>query len=268
MILALVVFVFVYYLSKLITKGVDLALSRSITNRALASFIGIFVNISINLLGFIIAINILNLDKAVTSILAGIGILGFALGFALQDMTANLIAGIALVINDKYPFKVGDYIKTNDIEGDVLNIDLRSTSLKTNMGQHVIIPNKQIYENPITNFSSLKKRRIDIEVGVSYGEDLEKVEQVTLACLKEIPFLSKKEELQFYFEKFSDSSIDYRLIVWVTFNNKMEHFKARHYVIKAIKQAYNDNAITIPFPIRTLDFGIKGGVQLSQELTR
>lgn len=266
--LALIVFTITYYLAKYITKGAQIAFSRSIQNRALANFLSVSIKIGINLLGLIVAINILNLDKAVTSILAGIGILGFALGFALQDMTANLVSGIALVVKDDYPFKVGDFIGTGAIEGEVMNIDLRSTSLKTISGQHVIVPNKQIYENSITNYSSLKMRRVDLNVGISYGEDLERVQQVTMEALKEIPFKVKNEPIQFYWEEFGDSSINFRLIVWVKFNNNMEHYKAKHYMVTEIKKAYAGTEITIPFPIRTLDFGIKGGVQLHEELAK
>lgn len=266
LLLALIVFFILHYVAKFVSKGAAIAFNRSIDNLALANFLTILIKISINLLGFIVAINIMNLDKAVTSILAGIGILGFALGFALQDMTANLVAGIALVIKDDYPFRVGDFIRTADMEGEVINIDLRSTSLKTIQGQHVIIPNKQIYENPIINYSSLRKRRVDLEVGVSYGEDLERVKRIVLESLTDIPHLVKSEEPQLYFEKFDNSSINFRLIVWVVFNNRMEHFKARDYLVIQIKKAFDVNGITIPFPIRTLDFGIKGGTQLKEQL--
>lgn len=268
LLLALIVLLITYYSAKFISKGTKLAFSRSIQNRALGNFLTVLIHISINILGLIVAINILNLDKAVTSILAGIGILGFALGFALQDMTANLVSGIALVVKDDYPFKVGDFIATGSTEGEVLNIDLRSTSLKTISGQHVIVPNKQIYENPITNYSSLRVRRVDLKVGISYGEDLARVEEITMAALKEIPFKVKHEPIQFYFEEFGDSSINFRLIVWVSFNNNMEHYKAKHYMVTQIKKAFNGADITIPFPIRTLDFGIKGGVQLHEELAK
>jgi small conductance mechanosensitive channel len=268
MIVAIIVFYLLHNLAKLVASGADLAFKKSLTNKALANFVTVFIKIFINLLGFILAINIMNLDKVVTSVLAGIGILGFALGFALQDMSANLIAGIALVANNEYPFKVGDFISTNGIEGEVLTIDLRSTVLRTIQGQYVIVPNKQIYENPISNFTTLGIRRIDLDVGISYGEDLERVEKITLDTVKNTPYLltSIDEPIRFFFTEFADSAITYRLTVWVSFNNNAEHLRARHHIIKAIKKAYDTNGITIPFPIRTLDFGIKGGSQLKQQL--
>jgi small conductance mechanosensitive channel len=132
----------------------------------------------------------------------------------------------------------------------------------------VIVPNKQIYENPISNFTTLGRRRLDLDVGVSYGEDLERIEKITLGALKNIPYLLSaiEEPIRFFFTDFADSAITYRLTVWVSFDNNVEHFRARHYIVKSIKKAYDENGITIPFPIRTLDFGIKGGSQLKQQL--
>lgn len=262
--LALLIFAFFGYLAKVISKGSELAFQRTIKNLALAKFLTVVIKFSTVLLGFIVAINILNLDKAVTSILAGIGILGFALGFALQDMTANLVSGIALVVKDDYPFKVGDFIRSGDYQGDVIGIDLRSTSLKTLDGQHVIIPNKQIYENPITNYSSLGTRRVDLAVGVSYADNLENVEKVVKNAIKDTPNLDKSKEPVVFFEEFADSSINFKVFLWVHFKDKVEHLVARDYMIKAIHKAFGDKDITIPFPIRTMDFGIKGGEKLSE----
>ena len=139
------------------------------------------------------ALSILQLDKAVTSILAGAGIVGLALAFAFQDIAANFISGI--FISFRRPLHIGDIVKVKDYMGKVEEINLRDTVLRTFKGQLVIIPNKDVFQNPIENYTLLGKRRFDLAIGVSYGDDLEKVKTVTLNAVKGIPELSGKMKL-------------------------------------------------------------------------
>jgi len=118
-------------------------------------------------------LSILKLNTAVTSILAGAGIIGLALAFAFQDIAANFISGI--FISFRRPLRVGDIVKVKDYMGKVEEINLRDTILRTFQGQTVIIPNKEVFQNPIENFSRLGKRRIDLWIGVSYGKTWRKL---------------------------------------------------------------------------------------------
>jgi small conductance mechanosensitive channel len=214
--------------------------------------------------GFIVALQVLNLDKAATTFLAGAGIIGLALGFAFQDLSANFIAGVALAI--RRPMRVGDLIDTNDIFGTVRNVHLRTTTMHTPEGQVVVIPNRKIFENALTNYSTLGRRRIDLEVGVSYGDDLDKVRQVTLEAVTGLDRLADTQ-VELFFEEFGDSSINFVVRFWVAFARQPDYLAARSAAVMAIKAAYDANDITIPFPIRTLDFGIVGGEKLDERLT-
>jgi small conductance mechanosensitive channel len=207
----------------------------------------------------------MHLDKAVTSLLAGVGIAGVALGFAFQDITANLLSGVALVINKDYPFKVKDIIETNDFIGYVEEISLRSTTISTFQGQTVIIPNRVIYENPLVNYSFTQKRRVDLEIGVSYGDDLKKVVDITMQAIQDID-RDKSKVVEVFYKEFGSSSINLELRFWVPFKDPNQYLEARHQAIIAVKEAFDANNITIPFPIRTLDFGIKGGKTLENML--
>lgn len=207
-------------------------------------------------------LSILKLDKAVTSILAGAGIAGLALAFAFQDIAANFISGI--FISFRRPLHVGDIVKLKDYIGKVEEINLRDTVLRTFQGQMVIIPNKEVFQNPIENFSLLGKRRIDLSVGVSYGEDLEKVKQVTLEAVKDIEGLSHEDETTMFYQEFGDSSINFLIRLWMKSPEQPVYLSVGSEAIMRIKKAFNKNNITIPFPIRTLDFGIKGGVPLNE----
>ena len=258
-ILVLLLFVFT---AKLIRNLAGNILNRVSHNTAINKLIASVIYISIIAIGCFVALGILNLDKTVTSLLAGAGILGLAIGFAFQDTFANFISGV--IIATRRPFKIGDLIETNDYFGTVHQMTLRSTHLFSVQGQLVIIPNKSVLQNPIKNFSYLGLRRIDLSVGVSYGDDLEKVKQVTLDAINKLDYLDKQKPVDLYYTEFGDSSINFTIRYWIKFNLQKDFLVAQSEGIMNIKKAYDENDITIPFPIRTLDFGIKGGEKLNE----
>jgi small conductance mechanosensitive channel len=213
-----------------------------------------------------IALSVLHLDKAVTSILAGAGIAGIALAFAFQDIAANFMAGILLSI--RRPLKIGDLVKSNDVMGKVITINMRDTIIQTFQGQMVIVPNKDIFQNSLENFTRTGKRRIDLSVGVSYGDDLEKVRQITLQAVKAVSVLDAIEPPKLFYEEFADSSINFTLQFWITSTEQPIYLQGRSEAIMLIKKAFDENNISIPYPIRTLDFGIKGGENLAEALKK
>lgn len=265
-ILALITMILIYYLAKKFQAGVKNLLQRVIDNQALVNFLGGLTRIGIILLGTLIAIKILNLDEVVFSVLAGVGIAGLAIGFAFQDIAANFIAGMALVFRKDYPFRVGDIVETNNQMGIVKEISLRDTFIQTFQGQAVFIPNKLIFENSVINYSLLGKRRVDLGVGISYGDDLDKVKAVTIDAIKGIGQRIKEENIELFYNQFGDSSINFYIRFWIPFVKQTDFLKAQSDAIILIKKAYDQSEITIPFPIRTLDFGIKGGEKLDQML--
>jgi small conductance mechanosensitive channel len=209
-----------------------------------------------------IALSILNLDKAVTSLLAGAGIIGLALAFAFQDIATNFMSGIFISL--RKPIHVGDLVKIDGYQGRVKKVNLRDTVIQTVQGELVIIPNKIVFQNPIENFTLLGKRRFDLEVGVSYGEDLEQVKMVALNAVKDIEHLSDEHELSFFYTEFGGSSINFVIRMWVDTAEQAIYKQVGSDAIIRIKNAFDKHNISIPFPIRTIDFGIKGGTTLSE----
>jgi small conductance mechanosensitive channel len=211
-------------------------------------------------------LSILKLDKAVTSILAGAGIVGLALAFAFQDLAANFISGILISI--RRPLSVGDVVKLSGFMGKVEVINLRDTIIRDFNGQQIIIPNKDVFQNPIENYSSSGKRRLDVGVGISYGDDLDKVRTVAVTALEKVSGRSMSDDIQLFFRDFGSSSIDFEVRIWLNSPEQSVYTLARSETIEFIKKAFDENDITIPFPIRTLDFGIKGGEKLSERNVR
>lgn len=171
------------------------------------------------------------------------------------------MSGMLIII--RKPLRIGDVVKIKDYMGKVHAINLRDTVVLTFQGQMVIIPNKDVLQNPIENFSLLGKRRMDLTVGVSYGEDLQKVKDITMNACAGIEGLSAEDATTFFYQEFADSSINFTIRLWAATPNQPDYLRVRSEAITRIKKAYDDAGIMIPFPVRTLDFGIKGGQPLS-----
>ncbi len=257
--LILILFYLLARFIRIISKRVLNRISERASINNLISSILFIVTLSI---GLIISLNVLHLQQTVTSLLAGAGIVGLAIGFAFQDISANFIAGVIMAF--KQPIKVGDIISTGGYTGIVEEIDMRVTIIKTFQGLHVLIPNKDVFQTPVTNYTKTFERRIDLEVGISYGEDLERVRKITIEAVENMPYLLEGQDVNLYYKEFGDSSINFVIMIWVHYPNEPGFLKARSELIIAIKKAFDKNGITIPFPIRTLDFGIKGGEKLSE----
>ena len=214
--------------------------------------------------GVFLALGVLELDRTVTSLLAGLGILGLALGFAFQDIAENFIAGILMAI--RRPFTDGDLIETNDFFGRVEDIDLRVTHLRTLEGQLVRIPNGNVFGNPITNYSQAKGRRMDLRCGVSYGDDLEHARSVALAAMEDVEGRDTSREPEVFFEEFGGSSINFVIRVWLEDTEQRSFLASRSDAVVRLKKAFDENDVGIPFPITTLDFSDVGGRSIDAPL--
>jgi small conductance mechanosensitive channel len=237
--------------ARLVRQLTTKLLARFVPGGSLQRLIGTTVHLAIVLVGFFTALSVLHLDKTVTSLLAGAGILGLALGFAFQDIASNFIAGI--ILSFRRPAQPGDLIETNGFQGVVQEINLRSTLLRLPTGQVVYIPNKKVFENSITNYSQLGLRRVDVAVGVSYGDDLEVAYQLAVGAVEALDLHRPDHPVQVFFREFGDSSINLDVQFWIEFGDQTDYLAARSAAILEIKRAFDDGGITIPFPIRTLD---------------
>ena len=264
--LAVIVVVLFWLLAKGGRAGVFRGLSRASQNRAVNRLIASSVYLALLGAGLFFALGILNLDKTVTSLLAGAGILGLALAFAFQDAAENMVSGVTISITQ--PFRVGDLIETNGFLGTVELISLRSTSVRRPEGQLVLIPNSTVFKNPLINYTETSDRRVDLEVGVSYADDLEKAKRVAIGALDGLEGRNETREVELFYTGFGGSSIDFVVRFWLKDAYQGSYMAARSAAIQRIKVAFDREGVTIPFPIRTLDFGIEGGKTLEEMLAR
>ena len=258
--LAALIFTLGLFLSRGLKRLAKRLISKISGQKSLNNLFSSFIHVLGICVTIFATLSILKLEKAVASLLAGAGIFGLALAFAFQDIFANFVSGIFITL--RKPIRIGDVVKLHDYMGKIEDINLRDTVVMTFQGQQVIIPNKDVFQNPIENYSLLGKRRLDLVVGVSYGDDLEKVKSVVLEAVQPIS-VRTDDEITFFYDEFSDSSINFEVRIWINSPEQPIWLQGRSEAIMYIKKAFDENNITIPFPIRTLDFGIKGGEKLS-----
>jgi small conductance mechanosensitive channel len=260
-----IVVVFLFWMLAKLARNLTLQLLRRVSPvEEINRLLGTVLYLSIFATGFFIALGIVGLDKTVTSLLAGAGILALALGFAFQDIASNFIAGIFLSI--RRPFQTGHLIETNRFLGTVERISLRSTELRTQQGQLVLIPNKEVFQNPIINYSLTGERRIDLKVGISYEDDLEKARRVALEAVEQIPSRDRGRPVELFYEEFGDTSVNFVVRFWINSSKQTDYLQARSEAIERVKRAFDGAAITLPSPIQTLDFSRGSGRRLLEAL--
>jgi small conductance mechanosensitive channel len=185
----------------------------------------------------------------VTAFLAGLGIIGFTVGFALQNVMQNFAAGVILLIQQ--PFTVGDAIEVNGYGGTVLTISLRTTEMRTFDGLIVIIPNADVLSNTITNYTRAKLRRIELPVSVTSGADPSKVRNVILEAIRDVPGFVGEPAPMAVFQTFTGSSMDVSTYFWYD-TGITNPFAAKDVALETIKAALEKHGIEIPLPFTTI----------------
>ena len=183
----------------------------------------------------------------VAPIVAGLGVTGFILGFAFQESLGNLASGLMIAINE--PFKIGDYVIVAGLEGTVIKMDMMAATLATADNKKIVIPNKSAWGSPITNFSALGRRRVDIKVGIDYGCDAAKAIKVALETLPLVPGVLMDPAPAVSVASMDDSQVTLNIRPWADGGKYWDVYNDTQI---AIKSAFEKNGIDIPFPQLTV----------------
>lgn len=253
--LALVVMVITWFVALAVAGAVRRGMRRVASNMQLADLTGRIARVGLILAGAFIALQILKLETWVTSILAGVGIAGVALGFAFQDIAANLMSGILMAV--RQPFRIDDLVETASHRGVVEELNLRSTVLRTPTGETVRVPNKDIYGAPVVNYTDTDDRRVDLDCGVAYDSDLPAVRHTVLDAVSALDCKHPERDVSFHWTGFGGSSIDFTVKMWVASSDQSTWNTARSRMVECVKAALDDAGVVIPFPIRTLDGAVR-----------
>lgn len=240
-------------LSRLVYRLVRRLLDKTSPNTQLNHLGATLGRLGLIAAGLALSLAVLGLDKAVTSLLAGVGVLGIVIGFALQESGENFISGVFMAM--RQPFRVGEIIQTKSYLGVVEDIDLRATTVRQFSGERVQIPNKDVFGNPIENLSSFGRRRIELPVRVAFGSELEHVRRVTWEAAMTVKGRLMDHPAEVLFTGFGESSVELVVRIWAAYRSNVEWLQVRSDLVMAVYDAYQEEGIPIPFPTRTLELG-------------
>lgn len=209
----------------------------------LARFVGNLVFYALLVTVLIAALGQLGVDT--TSFIAIVGTLGLAIGLAVKDNLANFASGVVLILTR--PFTVGDYVTVAGVSGTVKNVTLGVTILSTPDNQKIIVPNTKITGEIITNTTANPTRRIDLVIGIGYGDDIAKAKEVLEGVLGAETRVLPEPAWTIAVSELADSSVNLVVRPWV---NAEDYWPTRFDLTERIKLALDENGISIPFPQR------------------
>jgi small conductance mechanosensitive channel len=240
---AIVIFFVGKWIVNLIVKGMLKAMQKGDMDITLRRFVANLARMLLMLFVVIAAIHQLGIQTA--SLIALLGAAGLAVGLALQGSLSNFAAGVLIVLFR--PYKVGDWIEGGGVSGAVEEVQILTTVLKTGDNKRVIIPNSQIMGTTITNYSANETRRVDLVVGVSYSDDLDKVRKELEGLVAADERILKDPAVTIAVSELADSSVNFVLRPWV---NTADYWGVYFDLTEAIKKRFDEVGISIPFPQR------------------
>jgi len=241
--LALLVYLIARLISSWATRLLRRRLTRQQADEELIILLQMFTRWGIQALGIVLALEQL-VPGRLSTLFAGLGIAGVTIGFALQDVAKNFIAGVLLLLSR--PFEIGDTIQVSGFTGKVLVINLRSTEMREVDGRFVIIPNTEVFAKPIVNFTRAPRRRIKLPLGLSIDTDLDLVTRTTFGAVAQIDGVLENPAPQLVFEGFSDSVIQSTLLYWID-TARVDYTDAQTAGARAVTAAFKEAGIILPY---------------------
>lgn len=243
---ALAIFIASLYLAKVMSN-----LLRRVLNRRKAPTGVTHLLAQLTLWSIIVAGTITALQRFfnVTAFLAGLGILGFTIGFALQDVMKNFASGVILLLQQ--PFHVGESIGVKGFDGTILTIDLRSTEMRATDGRLIILPNAEILANPIINYSRANQRRVDLTINLPYTSQPDAVRNIFLDTIQNVAGYISDPKPVVVFNNLTNSAMELNASFWVDMT-KSDPAQAKDTVLLQIKSALKKEGIEIPHPVQAV----------------
>jgi len=241
---AILIVIVSYYVGVLSGKFFQSTLVRQNVEPGVTHLLSRTVKWTIIFLGIIAA---LQRFFNVTAFLTGLGIIGFTIGFALQNIMQNFISGVILLVQQ--PFRVGHTVGIAGYDGTVLKIGLRTTEMKTLDGRIVFLPNADVLSQPIINYTRAQLRRVELPIHVAYDSDTEQVRNVILDEIKNITGYINDPAPLVLFHTFGASSIDLNVFFWVD-TSLVSPSVAKDVALEKIKHAFEKAKIEIPYPVQ------------------
>lgn len=239
--LAIITLIIGLWVVKKITKGFRKTLEKRNVDASLVPFLSSLVNAILKVLVIISVAGMVGVEM--TSFVAVLGAAGLAVGLALQGSLSNFAGGVLILILK--PFKVGDFIEGAGTSGTVREIQIFYTYLTTPQGQEIVVPNGQLSNNTITNYSFNETRRIDMTFGIGYGDDIDKAKEILHRLAAEESRFIADKGITIFVEALADSSVNIRLRGWSTTDDYWDIVNGLN---EKVKKAFDQEGVGIPFP--------------------
>jgi len=243
---ALLIFIASLYIARIVSN-----LLRRVLNRRKAPAGVTHILAQLTLWTIIVAGTITALQRFfdVTAFLAGLGILGFTIGFALQDIMKNFASGIILLLQQ--PFHVGETIGVKGFDGTILAIDLRSTEMRASDGRLVILPNADVLANPIINYSRANQRRVDLSLSLPHTSEPDSIRRILLGAIQNVAGFVSEPKPVIAFNSLTNSALELNVNFWVDVS-KNDPVQAKDTLLLKVKSAFQEEGIEIPHPVQAV----------------
>lgn len=240
---AIIVFIIGKIIAKTLTGIARKVMKKAEMDKTIVKFLG---NIIYGILfAFVVIAALSQLGVETASLAAIFAAAGLAIGLALQGSLSNFAAGVLIIAFR--PFKVDDYVGIAGVEGKISEVSIFTTTLISSDNKVIIIPNGQITDGVITNFTNLKTRRVDMVFGIGYGDDIKKAKEVLQSIVDDNPLILKEPSADLFVSELADSSVNFKLRPWVNTENYSTVLGQVH---EAVKLRFDEENISIPFPQR------------------
>ena len=240
-VIALVIFYVGRIAISLVVRGLRKIMQRQEVDKTLETFVCNLVRMALLVVVIIAAISALGIET--TSFIAIFGAAGLAIGLALQGSLSNFAAGVLIVLFR--PYRVGDYVEAAGVSGTIEQVQILTTMLVTPDNKQIVVPNSQIMDSIITNYSAKDTRRVDMVVGVSYSDDLDQVRKLLEEMVAADDRILEDPACTIAVSELADSSVNFVLRPWV---KATDYWGVKFDLTEAIKKRFDHEGISIPFP--------------------
>jgi len=248
---ALIVLFLTRYAAQFVQQLVEQVTRKTVRSQSLQLLLAKTSHIGVWVIGVVLACVITFPGLRLGDVIATLGLSSVAIGFAFQDIFKNFLAGILLLLQE--PFRINDQVIIGDYEGTVERIDIRTTKIHTYQGEQILIPNSTVFTSAVQVRTAFTSRRTDLAVGVDYNTSLRQASQLLERTISQVEGVLNNPEIEIDLVSFGDSSIDFLVRYWTRPQQKTVR-RVQTRAIIAIKEAFDQADINIPYPIRTLYF--------------
>jgi len=252
MVLALLVFAIFFFVARTIKKVVRNLTRDRRQARNLGMVLGRLAQGTTILVGLFIALSIVIPSLKANDLVQLLGISSVAIGFAFRDILQNFLAGILILLTE--PFQIDDQIVFKSFEGTVENIQTRATTIRTYDGRRIVIPNSELFTNSVTVNTAFENRRLQYDIGIGYGDDIDQAKQLLLEALHETDGVLEIPAPDAIVVELAGSSVNIRARWWVAPPRRADVLDLQDRVLTNIKNKLTANGIDLPFPTQQILF--------------